>query len=71
MNARSDSRHFFVVKMIVTPIAALMFLVWCIVKANGIGPIVHQPSTIQGSSLAWAMVVSLMSCISNSATLVT
>ncbi|KAL4079373.1 permease for cytosine/purines, uracil, thiamine, allantoin-domain-containing protein [Scleroderma citrinum] len=64
-------RHFFVIKMIVTPIAAIVFLVWCIVKAKGIGPIVHQPSTVHGSSLAWAMVVSLMSCISNSATLVT
>ncbi|KIJ59374.1 hypothetical protein HYDPIDRAFT_162483 [Hydnomerulius pinastri MD-312] len=64
-------RHFFVVKMIVTPIAAIAFLVWCIVKAHGIGPIIHQPSTIHGSNLAWAMVVSLMSCISNSATLVT
>lgn len=71
MNLHSDSRHFFVAKMIVTPIAAMMFLVWCIVKAHGIGPIIRQPSTIQGSSLAWAMVVSLMSCISNSATLVT
>ncbi|KAI6116112.1 permease for cytosine/purines, uracil, thiamine, allantoin-domain-containing protein [Pisolithus sp. B1] len=64
-------RHFFVVKMIVTPVAATVFLVWCVVKARGIGPIVHQPSSIHGSSLAWAMVVSLMSCISNSATLVT
>ncbi|KAF8843912.1 NCS1 nucleoside transporter family [Paxillus ammoniavirescens] len=64
-------RHFFVVKMIVTPIAAIVFLAWCIVKAHGIGPIVEQPSTIHGSNLAWAMVVSLMSCINNSVTLVT
>ncbi|KAH7923439.1 NCS1 nucleoside transporter family [Leucogyrophana mollusca] len=64
-------RHFFVVKMIVTPIAAIVFLIWCIVKARGVGPIINQPSTIHGSNLAWAMVVSLMSCISNMATLIT
>ncbi|EGN92879.1 hypothetical protein SERLA73DRAFT_190478 [Serpula lacrymans var. lacrymans S7.3] len=64
-------RHFFTVKMIVTPIAAIAFLVWCIVKAKGVGPIINQPSTLHGSNLGWAMIVSLMSCISNSATLVT
>ncbi|KAI6029540.1 permease for cytosine/purines, uracil, thiamine, allantoin-domain-containing protein [Pisolithus microcarpus] len=30
------------------------------VKARDIGPIVHQPASIHGSSLAWAMVMSLM-----------
>jgi len=64
-------RHFFVVKMIVTPIAAVTFLIWCIVKAHGVGPILDQPSQLHGSNLGWAMIVSLMSCISNSATLVT
>ncbi|KAI6019768.1 permease for cytosine/purines, uracil, thiamine, allantoin-domain-containing protein [Pisolithus orientalis] len=63
---------FFVVKMIVIPVAAtIVFLVWCTVKARSIGLVVYQPSSIHGSSLAWAMVVSLMACISNSATLVT
>ena len=67
----SLSRHFFVVKTIMMPIAAIAFLAWCIVKAHGIGPIVHQPSTLRGSNLGWAMVISSMSCISNMATIVT
>ncbi|KAF9482302.1 hypothetical protein BDN70DRAFT_443613 [Pholiota conissans] len=64
-------RHLFTLKSIVTPIAGLTFFVWCIVKAKGVGPIIHQPSTLHGSDLSWGMVVSLMSCISNMATLVT
>ncbi|KAN0084349.1 Permease for cytosine/purines, uracil, thiamine, allantoin domain containing protein [Tylopilus felleus] len=64
-------RHFFVLKTVVTPTAAIVFLIWCIIKAHGIGPIVQQPSSIHGSNLAWAMVVSLMSCISNMVTLLT
>ncbi|OJA08369.1 hypothetical protein AZE42_01006 [Rhizopogon vesiculosus] len=64
-------RHFFIVMPILMPIAAITFLIWCIVKARGIGPIIHQSSTLHGSELAWAMVVSSMSCISNKVTLVT
>ncbi|KAF9051532.1 permease for cytosine/purines, uracil, thiamine, allantoin-domain-containing protein [Panaeolus papilionaceus] len=64
-------RHLFTLKSIVTPIAGLTFFVWCIVKAKGVGPIVSRPSTVHGSELGWSMVVSLMSCISNMATLVT
>ena len=66
-----SSRHLFTVKSIVTPIAGITFFIWCIVKAKGVGPIIHQPSTLHGSDLGWGMVVSLMSCISNMATLVT
>ncbi|KAG1791783.1 permease for cytosine/purines, uracil, thiamine, allantoin-domain-containing protein [Suillus subaureus] len=64
-------RHFFLVTPILMPIASITFLIWCIVKAHGIGPIIHQPSTLHGSKLGWAMVVSSMSCISNEVTLVT
>ncbi|KZT04504.1 uncharacterized protein LAESUDRAFT_657714 [Laetiporus sulphureus 93-53] len=64
-------RHLFTVKAIVAPTAGITFFIWCIVKAHGVGPIVHQPATIHGSALGWAMVKSLMSCISNMATLVT
>ncbi|KAF8155529.1 permease for cytosine/purines, uracil, thiamine, allantoin-domain-containing protein, partial [Crassisporium funariophilum] len=64
-------RHLFTVKSIVTPIAGIAFFIWCIVKAKGVGPIVSRPSTLQGSELGWSMVVSLMSCISNMATLIT
>ncbi|KAJ7065000.1 permease for cytosine/purines, uracil, thiamine, allantoin-domain-containing protein [Mycena amicta] len=64
-------RHLFTLKSIVAPTAGITFFIWCIVKAHGVGPIIRQPSTLHGSDLSWAMVVSLMSCISNMATLVT
>ncbi|TFL02698.1 permease [Pterulicium gracile] len=64
-------RHLFTLKSIVAPIAGITFFVWCIVKAHGVGPIINQPATVQGSALGWAMVSSFMSCISNMATLVT
>jgi NCS1 family nucleobase:cation symporter-1 len=65
------SRHLFTVKSIVAPTAGITFFIWCIVKAKGVGPVIRQPSTLHGSELGWAMVASLMSCISNMATLVT
>ncbi len=64
-----SSRHLFTVKAIFVPIAGIAFFIWVIVKAKGVGPIIQQPSTLQGSDLGWSMVVSLMSCISNMATL--
>ncbi|KAG8825648.1 hypothetical protein FRC19_010852 [Serendipita sp. 401] len=63
-------RHLFTAKAIFAPTAGIVFFIWAIVKAKGVGPIVRQPSTIHGSELGWKMVVSLMSCISNMATLV-
>ncbi|KAI0739069.1 permease for cytosine/purines, uracil, thiamine, allantoin-domain-containing protein [Daedaleopsis nitida] len=64
-------RHLFTLKAIVAPIAGITFFIWCVVKAHGVGPVVHQPATLHGSELGWAMVSSIMSCISNMATLVT
>ncbi|KAI0720755.1 permease for cytosine/purines, uracil, thiamine, allantoin-domain-containing protein [Cerioporus squamosus] len=64
-------RHLFTVKAIVVPIAGITFFIWCIVKAHGVGPIIRQPGTLHGSALGWGMVSSVMSCISNMATLVT
>ncbi|KIJ61860.1 hypothetical protein HYDPIDRAFT_176834 [Hydnomerulius pinastri MD-312] len=64
-------RYFFTVTSILAPTADIAFLVWCIVKANGVGPIIQQKGTLQGSKLAWAMVAGAMSCISNKVTLVT
>ena len=68
---RYCSRHFFTLKAIVAPIAGITFFIWCIVKAHGVGPIIHQPATLRGSALGWGMVSSTMSCVSNMATLVT
>jgi len=65
------SRHLFTLKSVVAPAAGITFFIWCIVKAKGVGPIISRPSTVHGSELGWDMVVSLMSCISNMATLVT
>ena len=65
------SRHLFTLKAIIVPIAGITFFIWCIVKAHGVGPIISQPGTLHGSTFSWAMVSSLMSCISNMATLVT
>ncbi|GLB45597.1 putative permease for cytosine/purines, uracil, thiamine, allantoin [Lyophyllum shimeji] len=64
-------RHLFTLKAIVAPAAGITFFIWCIVKAKGVGPIIRQPGMLHGSDLGWAMVSSLMSCISNMATLVT
>ncbi|PCH35183.1 hypothetical protein WOLCODRAFT_19825 [Wolfiporia cocos MD-104 SS10] len=64
-------RYFFTFKAIITPIAGVVFMVWCIVKAHGVGPIVHQPGTVHGSQLGWAMVSSIMSCFNTMVTLVT
>lgn len=45
-------RHLFTVKSYLVPIAGIAFLIWTIKKAGGIGPIVHQPATLEGSDLA-------------------
>ncbi|KAG1834738.1 hypothetical protein EV424DRAFT_520685 [Suillus variegatus] len=45
------SHHLFLVIPIPMPTASFAFLIWCIVKAHGIGPIVHQPSILHGSKL--------------------
>ncbi|KAJ7599114.1 permease for cytosine/purines, uracil, thiamine, allantoin-domain-containing protein [Mycena floridula] len=62
-------RHLFSVKAVVAPLAGITFFIWCIVKAKGVGPIIHQPATLHGSELSWTMVSSLMSAIANMATL--
>ncbi|KAB8073149.1 permease for cytosine/purines, uracil, thiamine, allantoin-domain-containing protein [Aspergillus leporis] len=63
-------RHLFTVKAIYSPIAAIAFFAWSISRANGIGPIVHQPHIVHGSALAWAVVKAIMSCLGNFATLI-
>lgn len=63
-------RHLFTVKAIYSPIAAISFFAWAIARAHGIGPVVHQPNTIHGSTLAWAVVKGIMSCIGNFAALI-
>ncbi|THH08004.1 hypothetical protein EW145_g3004 [Phellinidium pouzarii] len=63
-------RHLFTVKAYIVPAAGVAFFIWAIVRAHGIGPIVHQPNTIHGSNLAWGMISGIMSSIANFATLI-
>ncbi|KAH6642153.1 uracil permease [Boeremia exigua] len=63
-------RHLFTVKAYVVPTAGVAFFIWAIVRAKGIGPIVHQPGTVSGSALGWLMVRGIMSAIANFATLI-
>lgn len=63
-------RHLFTVKAYFVPCAGIAFLIWAIVRAGGVGPIVRQPATISGSQLAWEFIKGVMSSIANFATLV-
>jgi len=63
-------RHLFTVKAYFVPAAGIAFFVWAIRRAHGIGPIVHQSGTANGSALGWSMVGGIMSSISNCATLI-
>lgn len=63
-------KHLFTVKAYVVPSAGVAFFIWAIVRAKGIGPIVHQGATASGSTLAWAIVSGIMSAIANFATLI-
>ncbi|KAK5170233.1 uracil permease [Saxophila tyrrhenica] len=63
-------RHLFTVKAYVVPTAGVAFFIWAIVRANGIGPIVHQGAKAEGSELAWAVIKGIMSSIANFATLI-
>ncbi|KAJ6090069.1 hypothetical protein N7467_005285 [Penicillium canescens] len=63
-------RHLFTVKAYFSPACAIAFFGWAIARAHGLGPIITQPNTVQGSVLAWAFVKSIMNCIANFAALV-
>lgn len=63
-------RHLFTVKAFVAPIAGITFLVWTLVKCNGVGPIIHEKSKISGSDLGWNFVGSTMNALANFATLI-
>lgn len=63
-------RHLFTVKAYFVPTAGIAFFIWAIVRADGLGPIVKQGSTLTGSKLGWAIVKGIMSAIANFATLI-
>jgi NCS1 family nucleobase:cation symporter-1 len=63
-------RHLFTIKAYVVPAAGLGLFIWAVYRANGMGPIVHQSATAQGSELAWGVVGAVMSSIANFATVI-
>ncbi|KAK1755922.1 uracil permease [Echria macrotheca] len=63
-------RHLFTVKSYFVPCAGIAFLIWAVVRAGGVGPIVRQPAKLHGSELAWEFVKGVMSSIANFATLI-
>ena len=63
-------RHLFTVKAYFVPPAGIAFFIWAIVRAHGIGPIVHQPAKKSGGALGWAVIQGIMSSIANFATLI-
>ncbi|PNY27805.1 permease [Tolypocladium capitatum] len=63
-------RHLFTVKAYFVPPAGVAFLVWAVVRAGGVGPVVRQSNTIHGSDLAWEFVKGVMSSIANFSTLI-
>ncbi|KAI9792721.1 MAG: hypothetical protein M1816_001820 [Peltula sp. TS41687] len=63
-------RHLFTVKAYIVPVAGVAFFIWAVVKAHGIGPIVHQGNSKHGSELGWEVVKGIMSSIANFATLI-
>ncbi|KAF1970601.1 hypothetical protein BU23DRAFT_649184 [Bimuria novae-zelandiae CBS 107.79] len=63
-------RHLFTIKAYFVPTAGVAFFIWAIVRAKGIGPIVHQPGKLHGSTLSWAIVKGIMSAIANFAALI-
>ncbi|GMG18909.1 unnamed protein product [[Candida] boidinii] len=63
-------RHLFTIKAYICPACGIAFLVWTILKAGGIGPVVHQKSSLTGSAFGWEFINSVMNCIANFATLI-
>jgi len=63
-------RHLFTVKAYVVPVAAIGFLIWALIKAHGLGPVIHKKADLSGSDFSWAMVKGIMSSIANFATLI-
>ncbi|KAJ5387737.1 hypothetical protein N7509_010278 [Penicillium cosmopolitanum] len=63
-------RHLFTVKAYFSPACAFAFFGWAIARAHGLGPIITQSNTVQGSTLAWVFIKSIMNCIANFAALV-
>lgn len=58
-------RHFFTVKAVLAPASGIAYFAWIMVKAGGVGPVVHQPATASGSALGWAFTNGVMACVAS------
>jgi NCS1 family nucleobase:cation symporter-1 len=63
-------RHLFTAKAYFCSAAGIAFLVWTIVRAGGIGPVVKESTQLKGSAHAWAFINSTMSSLSNFSTFI-
>lgn len=54
-------RPLFLVKLVVTPIAAFATMGWCVHQAGGAGPIFAQQATVTGAAKAWTF----LSCMTS------
>lgn len=64
-------KHLFTAKAIAMPIAAFGLFGWVVGKADGLGPIIKEPSKVSGSTFGWYFVIAVMSQMSNMVTLAT
>lgn len=63
-------RHLFTAKAYFCSTAGIAFLVWTIVRAHGIGPVIHEQTALSTSDHAWAFINSTMSSLSNFSTFI-
>jgi nucleobase:cation symporter-1, NCS1 family len=56
-------RPLFILKLIITPTAAIATMAWCVHQAGGPGPIFSEPAKLTGAAKAWKF-LSCMSSIS-------
>lgn len=63
-------RHLFTVKAYFVPPAAVAFLVWAVVRAGGLGPVVGRSGSLHGRRLGWELLRGVMSSIANFSTLI-
>jgi NCS1 family nucleobase:cation symporter-1 len=63
-------RHLFTVKSYLCSTAGIAFLVWTIVKAGGIGPVISRKTELSQSEHAWTFINSTMSALANFSTFI-
>ncbi|KAH8900424.1 hypothetical protein GQ53DRAFT_708244 [Thozetella sp. PMI_491] len=62
-------RPLFLLKLVVTPTAALATMAWCVHQAGGAGPIFSQQAALTGDAKAWAFLSAMSSICGSLSTL--